>query len=155
MKFLRFLITHSIALFIGFALGIYLLPVIIAPEAPSVSDVMSSSDKTLYRGTFRKDLPGSDFLHWGEGEVSITPTSINFIGSLAPGPDYQLYLTDRLIESKQEFLVAKANSLKIGSVKTFENFIIPVQAEVDLNKYSAVLIWCETFSMFITAASYR
>ena len=155
MKFLRFLITHSIALFIGFALGIYLLPVIIAPDAPSVSDVMSSSDKTLYRGTFRKDLSGSDLLHWGEGEVSITPTSINFFGSLAPGPDYQLYLTDRLIESKQEFLVAKASSLKIGSVKTFDNFIVPIQSEVDLNKYNAVLIWCETFSMFITAASYR
>ncbi len=155
MKFLWQLITHSIALVIGFALGIYILPILIAPDAPSISDVMISSEQTLYRGAFRKDLPGSDLLHWGEGELSVTPTSINFIGSISPGPDYQLYLTDRLIESKQEFLVSRASALKVGPVKTFDNFIVPVQGTVDLNQYSAVLIWCETFDMYITAASYR
>ena len=155
MRILRHLITHTIALVIGIALGIYLLPILIAPEAPSDSEIMAAQEKTIYRGTFRKDLPGSDLLHWGEGELSITPTAINFIGSISPGPDYQLYLTDKIIETEQDFLDVRAISLRVGPVKTFNNFIVPISDTIDLNRYSAVLIWCESFSKYITAASFR
>jgi hypothetical protein len=40
-------------------------------------------------------------------------------------------------------------------VKTFENFIVPVPDGIDVTRYDTVVVWCETFSMFITAAKYR
>lgn len=68
---------------------------------------------------------------------------------------YQLYLTDKIIENEEDFLLAKANSLKVGPVKTFDNFIVPVPDTIEVNKYGAVLIWCESYSKYITAASYQ
>ena len=49
----------------------------------------------------------------------------------------------------------KARALKIGDVKTFENFIVEVPATADVSLFNTVVVWCETFSMFITAAKYR
>jgi hypothetical protein len=45
--------------------------------------------------------------------------------------------------------------VRVGDVKTFDNFIVPVPADVDPARYSTVIVWCETFSQFITAARYR
>ena len=98
MRLLRFLITHSMALALGVMLGIYLLPILTAPEGPSVSEVTSSSQQALYKTRFHKKVAGSDLIHWGEGDVSISKTSISLMGSLAPGPDYFLYLTKNLVD---------------------------------------------------------
>jgi len=154
-RIIRFLITHGIALGIGFALGLYLLPVLIAPEAPSDAVVGDSTRDAVFRASFRRDLPGSDFLHWGEGEISITPGKIGFMGSIAPGPDYQLYLTPQLALTEEAFLAIRQDSVRIGPVRTFDNFILDIPPGVDTAAYSAVIVWCETFSQFITAASYR
>ena len=154
-KFLRFIITHGIALAIGVALGIYLLPILIAPDAPSDEAISSSMQQAIFRTNFTRELPGSDFLHWGEGEISISATRIGFTGSLAPGPDYQLYLTRELALDEQSFLRIKSEAAKIGPVKTFDNFLLDIPAGVDPADYNAVIVWCETFSEFITAASYR
>jgi hypothetical protein len=154
-KFIRFLITHGIALGIGFALGIYLLPILIAPDAPSDEMVSTGTRDAVYRAEFRRDLPGSDFLHWGEGEVSISAARIGFNGSMAPGPDYYLYLTRELVLTEDEFLAARQQAVRIGAVKTFDNFLLDIPPGVDIDEYGALVVWCETFSEFITAASYR
>ncbi|MGD2171060.1 MAG: DM13 domain-containing protein [Gammaproteobacteria bacterium] len=154
-KSIRILVTHGIALGVGFALGIYLLPILTAPEAPSKTAVDAGTEQAIYRAEFRRDLPGSDFLHWGEGEIAITADKIGFIGSLAPGPDYQLYLTRELVLNEGDFLEVKQQSARIGAVKTFENFILDLPPGIDLGEYGAVLVWCETFSEFITAGAYR
>ena len=154
-KLIRFLLTHGIALALGFVLGIYLLPILIAPEAPSDNAVATASQQAIFRGKFRKALPGSDFLHWGEGNFSISKNQISFMGSLAPGPDYQLYLTRNLALTEQEFLLIKDQSAKIGAVATFDNFILNLPENIDPTDFKAVIIWCETFSKFITAASYQ
>jgi len=154
-RFLRFLLTHGIALALGFVLGIYLLPILIAPEAPSNSEVTASSEQAIFSGEFRKDLPGSDFLHWGDGNISISKNQISFMGSLAPGPDYQLYLTRDLALTEQEFLLIKEQSAKIGAVMTFDNFILNIPENIDPANFKAIIIWCETFGEFITAASYQ
>jgi hypothetical protein len=44
---------------------------------------------------------------------------------------------------------------RVGDVKTFENFLVPIPEAIDPADYNAVVIWCETFSMFITAARYQ
>lgn len=154
-KLIRFLVTHGIALVAGFALGIYLLPVLTAPDAPTNAEVSSSAAQALFTADFHRKLPGSDFLHWGEGQISISTKQIGFMGSIAPGPDYQLYLTPTLAQTEEEFLMMKDESAKIGAVKTFDNFILDIPENIDPSNYRALIVWCESFGEFITAASYR
>ena len=66
------------------------------------------------------------------------------MGKLAPGPDYKLYLSPEFVETEADFLRLKPKMVRVGDVKTFENFIVPVPAGVDPARYSAVIVWCET-----------
>jgi hypothetical protein len=147
--------THAVALAIGFALGIYTLPILIAPKAPSPSEVKSLAGAAEFTGEFRRNLKGSDFLHWGEGRVSVGRTAVSLMGKVSPGPDYKLYLSPEFADTKEGFLKLKERSVRIGDVKTFENFIVRVPEAVDPARYNTVVVWCETFSMFISAAKYR
>jgi hypothetical protein len=147
--------THLLALAIGFAAGIYLLPILIAPDAPSKAQVAAQATGARFTGTFRRDLKDSDALHWGEGKVSIGAKAITLEGELAPGPDYKLYLSPRFVETEDDFRKLKAQMVRVGDVKTFKNFVVPLPDSVDPAKYEAVIVWCETFSQFITAAKYR
>jgi hypothetical protein len=45
--------------------------------------------------------------------------------------------------------------VRLGNVKTFENFVVEVPGGVDPSKYNTVIVWCESFSQFITSAKYR
>jgi hypothetical protein len=49
----------------------------------------------------------------------------------------------------------KQRMVRLGDVKTFENFIVSVPELVDVSQYNTVVVWCESFSQFITAAKYR
>jgi Electron transfer DM13 len=147
--------THLAIGAIGFGLGIYLLPILTAPEGPSITEVKAEVTKGVFKGAFRRDLKDSDFLHWGEGTVSIGTTAVTLLGKLAPGPDYKLYLSPAFVETEADFMRLKSKMVRVGDVKTFENFIVPVPANIDPAAYSAVIIWCESFSQFITAAKYR
>ena len=148
-------ISHTLVLAVGFAAGIYMLPILIAPDAPSIKQIESLMQKSEFKATFRKDLKGSDLLHWGEGQVFLSSDNIALIGKLAPGPDYKVYLLPKFVETEKEFLRLKSKAIRLGDVKTFENFIVNVSKPVDLTDYNTVVIWCETFSEFITAAKYR
>jgi len=46
----------------------------------------------------------------------------------------------------------KAESQQIGAVKTFENFALSLPLAIDFDEYDALIIWCEAFEQFITAA---
>ena len=155
MRLLRFLLTHTITLVLGVMLGIYLLPILTAPTGPTIEEVESSSQQAFYKTRFHKSVPGSNLIHWGEGEVFLSKTSISLMGSLAPGPDYFLYLTKNLVDTRDSFLAIKQDSLLVGPIRTFDNFIVPLDESVDLDQYAAIVVWCETFSQFITAANYR
>jgi hypothetical protein len=147
--------THLIALAVGVALGIYLLPILVAPPAPSGAEVAAVAGEARFTGTFRRDLKDSDALHWGEGTVSIGPKAIALEGALAPGPDYKVYLSPEFVETEADFLRLKASMVRVGDVRTFANFVVPVPEGVDPSRYRAVIVWCETFGQFITAARYR
>lgn len=155
MKRALLVATHLGMLALGFALGVYLLPILIAPDGPSAEEVKSAAADAKLTGTFRRDQKGSDFLHWGEGTVSVSPRAVSLMGRVAPGPDYKLYLTEAFVETKEEFLKVKPRARQLGDVKTFENFIVPVPEGVDVARYTTVVVWCETFSMFISSAKYR
>ena len=65
------------------------------------------------------------------------------------------HLSPEFLETEAAFLERKSEMALVGDVKTFENFIVSVPPSVDLDAYSAVIIWCESFDQFITAARYR
>jgi hypothetical protein len=155
MKKLILLATHLLALGLGFALGIYALPLLVAPQAPSPAEVGTASSGAQFTGEFRRDLKDSDFLHWGEGRVSVSASSIALAGRLAPGPDYKLYLSPEFVETEAEFARLKTRMVRVGDVRTFENFVVPVPAGIDVARYTTVIVWCESFSQFISAARYR
>jgi len=147
--------THIIAVAAGFAIGIYSLPILIAPPAPTESEVADMSSQAAYSAEFTRDLKGSDAFHWGEGTVSIGNDYIAFMGELAPGPDYKLYLSPEFVETEAEFEKLKPSMRIIGDVKTFDNFIVKVDPNTDLTAFNTIVVWCETFGEFITAAQYR
>ena len=147
--------THLGAIGVGFALGIYFLPILTAPPGPELDSVRSAAQVATYSGEFKRDLTDSDALHWGEGNIFITEDAVAFQGQLAPGPDYRLYFAPEFVETEADFLAMKSSMVQAGLVRTFENFMVPLPASIDPSDYTAVIIWCETFGQFITAATYR
>jgi hypothetical protein len=155
MKLLLLLASHLVALGVGFALGIYALPILTAPKAPTPAEAVAAASQAAYSGQFRRDLEDSDLLHWGEGTVSVGPRSIALVGRLAPGPDYKLYLSPEFVETEAGFARLKPRMVRVGDVRTFENFVVPVPDSIDVSEYNTVIVWCESFGQFITAAKYR
>jgi hypothetical protein len=147
--------THLLAVGFGFAVGIYLLPILIEPDTPSTSQVQALAGQALYHATFSRDRKDSDALHWGEGEVSVGPRTISLRGRIAPGPDYKLYLLKEYVETEHDFLRLKPSAVRVGDVRTFDNFVVAVPESVNVSDYTTVVVWCETFSQFITSAKYR
>lgn len=155
IKILALVASHAVVALLGFAAGIYFLPILTAPPAPDVEEVRDRSANAEFTGQFRRDLADSDALHWGEGTVSVGRESIVLEGKIAPGPDYKLYLSPEFVETEADFLRLKAEMTVVGDVKTFENFIVPVSSALDPSQFNTVVVWCESFSEFITAAQYR
>lgn len=147
--------THIVAVGVGVALGIYLLPILTAPESPAVETVRAAANTAEFKGEFRRDLKDSDALHWGEGTIFVGADSIAFEGRLAPGPDYRLYLSPKFVETEAAFEALKPEMAEVGLVRTFENFTVAVPGSIDPARFSAAIVWCETFDQFITAASYQ
>ena len=155
MRFVVLALTHIVAAAIGFAAGVYVLPILIAPAAPSEAETRAAAAGAQFTAQFKRDLKGSDFLHWGEGTVSISRERVALAGKLAPGPDYKLYFAPQFVETKEGFLRIKERSVRAGDVKTFDNFVVALPPSVDISRFDTVVVWCERFSMFITAAKYR
>jgi hypothetical protein len=101
---------------------------------------------------FTRDLAGSDAFHWGEETVRMNRERAWLEGSIAPGPDYRLYLMPEFVEDEDSFLAIKSRAVDIGPVKAFTNFSLPVPSDVDAGAFPALVIWCEAFGEFITAA---
>lgn len=155
MRILLLSLSYLVVFTLGFGLGVYLLPILSAPPAPSAAEVQAAGRDRMFTARFRRDLAGSDLFHWGEGVVTLTRDAIVFDGRLAPGPAYRLYLVRGFVETEEAFRRVKAASLPVGDIRTFENFIVPLAPGTPLEDYDTVLVWCESFSRFITAAKYR
>ena len=147
--------THCVVAVAGFGAGIYALPILIAPPAPSEARIKAVSSGAEYVAEFRRDLKGSDSLHWGDGTVSVSPKFITLMGELSPGPDYKLYLAPGFVETEADFNQLKPKMVNVGDVKTFTNFVVEVPSDIDPSKFNTVIVWCESFGEFISAAKYR
>ena len=154
-KFPLLIASHALIAAAGFAAGIYTLPILTAPAAPTTTDMATALSQAHYTGEFRRTLAGSDFLHWGEGTVSVGPQFISLHGRIAPGPDYMLYLSPEFVETEAGFNQLKPDMVRVGNVRTFENFLVKVPGTINPDEFNTVVIWCESFGEFITAAKYR
>lgn len=154
-KLLLLLVSHGIVFAVGFGLGVYLLPILTAPASPDAAELEQSAQGAMFTGNLIRELAGSDFLHWGEGTISLTETKVVHEGKLSPGPDYMVYLVPEFVEDEAGFEAAKARSVNIGQVKSFDGFVLDLPQGVDITKYTTVVVWCESFAEFITAAKYR
>jgi hypothetical protein len=148
-------LTHLVTAAIGFAAGVYVLPILTAPQSPSEQEAAAAARGARYHVRFHKDQKGSDFLHWGEGKVAIGRERVAFTGQLAPGPDYKLYFSPEYVDTKEAFLRVKARAARAGDIRTFDAFVVNVPPTLDIGAYDTVVVWCERFSMFITSAKYR
>jgi hypothetical protein len=155
MKTFLLIVSHVFALAVGFAAGIYVLPILTAPDAPTQQQAQASLPSARWTATFRRDLKDSDALHWGEGVVAVGTEAITLVGKLAPGPDYKLYLSPEFVETEADFLRLKPQMQRVGDVKTFDNFVVAVPSGVDVARFNSVIVWCETFGQFITAGKYQ
>lgn len=154
-KLLLLLFSHVAVALLGFAAGIYALPILTAPPAPAASDIDDLAPGAEFKGEFRRDLQGSDALHWGEGTVYVGREVIALRGRIAPGPDYKLYVSPEYLETEEDFTRIKPTTMRVGDVKTFQNFIVPTPRSFDPAMFNTVVVWCESFGQFITAAKYR
>ncbi|WP_298958484.1 DM13 domain-containing protein [uncultured Roseibium sp.] len=154
-RWLLLLCSHGAMLAAGFALGVYFLPILTAPEGPDAASLSAATEQAQYKAELTRDLKGSDLLHWGEGTISLSKNQIVHEGELSPGPDYKLYLAKEFVEDEAGFEAIKASALRLGDIKTFNGFIVDVPDDVNIDDYTTVLVWCEAFGEFITAAKYR
>ena len=155
MRFLFLIFSHGAVLGIGFALGVYFLPILTAPKSADLSQIEQVVANPVYKAEFKKGQRGNDFFHWGEGQLVITNNEIALKGKVAPGPDYKIYLTKKFVEHEDEFLPIKQNALYVADLKVFENFIVPLDKKVNFEDYNTILIWCEAFKEFIASAKYN
>jgi hypothetical protein len=149
------LATHAVALVVGFAAGIYMLPIITAPASPDAASLSAIANSAQFSADVRPDLDGSDFLHRGEGTLYVGENVIAFEGKITPGPDYRLYLSPEFVENEAGFTAVRARMVEVGPVRSFENFVVPVPSSIDAARYRAAIVWCESFGEFITAAKYQ
>ena len=133
--FLFFILSHLAIGFAGFLLGIYILPLITAEGKTSqeLSDIVKND--SIYKAIFVKDLKGNYSLHWGDGQISISKEKILFQGNLSPGPDYKFYLTKTFISDEESFLKEKGNGLKIGTINSFNGFLLELPKDLNLENY--------------------
>ena len=156
MKKLVLTATHVGAVLVGFTLAIYLLPILIAPDTPDIAAVEASQTSgPRFEARFDRDREDSDALHWGEGVIKVFDDTIIFEGEMAPGPDYRLYLTPTYVETEDAFWQIKDQSTQVGSIKTFDGFVLQNVKGLETADYTSVVVWCERFSQFITSAKLR
>jgi len=156
MRYLLLTLSHLGMGAIGFAMGVYSLPILIEPEAPNIAAVEEAQTTgPQFTARFDRERADSDAFHWGDGEIGLYKDTIVFEGELSPGPDYRLYLTPQYIETEEAFLKIKEQSAQVGSIKTFEGFALENIAEINDLRFNSVVIWCERFSQFITSAKFR
>lgn len=149
------LVTHLGLFGLGFAAGVYYLPILTATQNATDKDVQMVKDSARYTGIFDKNQEGSNAVHWADGKLYVSKNEIAFEGTVAPGPDYKIYLTKTQANNKSSFLKIKDESLYIGDLKNFGNFKKTIPNGIDIDEYTTVQIWCERYGQFISSAAYK
>ena len=154
-KIIGLTFTHLVALVIGVGIGIYSLPILVAEDGPTQASLVMAKRTAKYEAQFSPQRADSDFLHWGDASVFVGPHWIAWQGHLAPGPRYRLYVSRQFIETEADFQQARGEMVDLGPVSSFGDYVVPVPEELDIEEFSTLVVWCESFSQFITSAQYK
>lgn len=132
-------------------------PPVVAESAPGAA---SGDTAPELAGTFRFDemAPGRDGIHWAngtggiyrDGAMTVLRLDDNF--ETGPGPDYWVYLNTSPVGEESDF-TADAERLKVAPLKSFsggQNYMLP--ADVLIEDFHTVTIWCEAFGAYIGSA---
>ncbi|MEM1372060.1 MAG: hypothetical protein AAGG72_07520, partial [Pseudomonadota bacterium] len=76
MRWIVRIFTHGIVFVAGFALGVYVLPILTAPPSVDRAMLAETAKAAEFKTEFKRELKGSDFLHWGEGSISVGPEKV-------------------------------------------------------------------------------
>ena len=150
-----FFASHLALFGVGFGVGIYVLPILTAEKNSSADEIKEVKNNARYTGAFFKNQKGSNAVHWVDGKLYVSDQEIAFEGSIAPGPDYKIYLTKTQADDRNSFLKIKEESLYIGDLKNYGNFKKSLPNGVNIDENTTVQIWCEKFEQFIGSAQYR
>jgi len=137
----------------GVALGFFLFPYIFPP--PPAAEQLAAEERTqvVARGTFIHADP-SDPIHWGEGAVTVYEGTVFLEPSfkVGPGPKYHVYLVPKGNIRASEDVIG-AMFVDLGQLRSFEGSQrYPIPADVNLQDYPSVVIWCEQFDVLISPA---
>ena len=150
------LVVLAVGIGIGFAGGVYTLPIIIELRSEQPQEVtLAAAEKSDPIGRFNRDSPGSDPLHWGEGGMRISAGKLIFEDDvkLAPGPDYRIYMSRKFADTKADFAKIKHQAVEVGKLKVFSGpLVFDLPEDFNTNEFDNVIVWCETFSMYIASA---
>ena len=155
LKALLIIIVASAIFAAGFMAGVYSLPILTEQPAPEAGILKQHQGRAQFSAEFKPNLKGSDRLHYGDGMVYLTNDAISMQGTLSPGPDYQLYLSRNFVDNEADFLAQKGTMQRVAGVRSFNGFKLAVPQGIDVSDYNTVVIWCESFAEFITAAQYQ
>ena len=98
-----------ITLTVSFVIGIYMLPILIQPPQPTATEIQALATSSQFKAELVRDLPDSNFLHWGESEVSINTNSISLQGKLG-------YLPTVYVNDQASFNANRRHVVALGSV---------------------------------------
>ena len=94
---------------VGFGLGVYFLPILTAGPGLDQAAVQALATSAERRGSFVRDLPRSDALHWGDGTIMMNANKIWLDGTISPGPDTGCILRQNLLMMAQDFWRSRPN----------------------------------------------
>ncbi len=132
-------------------------PPVVADKPPQVS---SAAGEAGLLGSFRFDemAEGRDLIHWANGTGGVyrdgEMTVLRFDDSFeaGPGPNYWVYLNTVPVGEEDAFN-ADVGRLKLAPLKSFsggQNYLVP--ADVRIEHYRTVTVWCESFGVYIGSA---
>lgn len=130
-------------------------------EKNEIQEDIIEEVKILKTGEFDPNAKGSDSIHRGWGNVNLVEfedtKKIVFQEDfkVTNGPDYKLYiLKEQSIQTEEEFLELKNSAKQISEVKQFRGFqTFEIPQEIQEEEIGSIVIWCESFSEFISYAN--
>ena len=136
------------------------------PQTPTPTQTTQADQNTLRilkKGVFNPDAEDSDSIHRGWGDVSLIERDgkrfvifdENF--RVTPGPDYYLYLVPQHgVETESVFNSIKSNSTRVTRIRQHEGKQIhEIPSNYSISGNTGIVIWCESFSQFITTADLK
>ena len=149
----NFSVWRALGAALGVALGFFLFPFVFPPPEAMEQLTPAERGKLVAKGAFIHVNP-SDPIHYGKGDVSVYAGTVflheNF--EVGPGPKFHVYLVPKAtIRAATE--VTGTMFVDLGRLRAFkgsQKYKVP--DGVDLTHFPSVVIWCEQFSVLISAA---